>query len=642
MRKFLTPIAILILILSESFSFAAEIRRANLDEAETSFTNAYLYMMNRDYWNAQTDLDQALKYNTYLVDYYLLTALNQNSMGNSPESLRALNSYLEVRTQDPSAPRILRSLEEQANIIDMIINTMPFPVNWRLSRTDVQNYWETGYRRPLSITGMGKIKALGELVCISDTFGSKIYIRPGINGKSPTPIFAGRPRPFREVNVPHPVISIPFGDGSFKVVNSFGEIYTFENLNQHEDPISADHYGDLISKNITDAEMISSNLFAISDPVSRNIVFYRLSDLEPMYIWTPPLIPGELLFEPVAVERYADWLAIADRANSRIYIFNITSHNYFAINKIKFPRDLLWSPLGELFVLTEEGTIKIFMVDFGTRNAAENKMNNPWENFNNIWALFHSPEGEMLCLDTGASGILKAIMTPPREGDDAFLGIYRPSVMTQDKRESFIINATLSSPFKSYMHRTGLISQTAWNDRTMRASAIWQEKKDFDGLLIYRLNSLPRGQLLSSKLRPAVIREGDNIKNILASYWLLHRETLTNIIIDASVRFTSEELKTLLQFCLLNGLELDIWANVVPSLALTRASGYTGGKIIYGLNGLPELSAPGTNLQIYIPLPEELSSSGYPGRSMLAVYLDSGLIQSKSWMPLWPDMFETK
>ena len=46
-----------------------------------------------------------------------------------------------------------------------------------------------------------------------------------------------------------------------------------------------------------------------------------------------------------------------------------------------------------------------------------------------------------------------------------------------------------------------------------------------------------------------------------------------------------------------------------------------------------------THLQIQIPLPIELSSSGYPGRSMLAVYLDAGMIQSRTWMPLWPDMF---
>ena len=252
-----------------------------------------------------------------------------------------------------------------------------------------------------------------------------------------------------------------------------------------------------------------------------------------------------------------------------------------------------------------------------------------------------SPEGDITCLDIGASMIYKAHMIPSREDVPGFLSIYNPVTASNvENNESFVLDATFMSPYMNYVHNTRIIAQAVWNERTMRANVMWQRPRRLDALLLHA--PVPRGQLFPMNVRTSQIRRSEEIRSVLPSYWMLHKDTLTNIIIDASVRFTSEELKTLLQFCLLNGLELDIWANVVPSLALTRASGYTGGKIIYGLNGLPELSAPGTNLQIYIPLPEELSSSGYPGRSMLAVYLDSGLIQSKSWMPLWPDMFETK
>ena len=95
----------------------------------------------------------------------------------------------------------------------------------------------------------------------------------------------------------------------------------------------------------------------------------------------------------------------------------------------------------------------------------------------------------------------------------------------------------------------------------------------------------------------------------------------------------------LLKFCVLNGLELDIYARDVPSLGLVRASAFTGGKTVYSLGDSLELPVQRTHMRIQIPLPEELSSSGYPGRSMLAVYLDAGLIQSRSWIPLYPDMF---
>ncbi|MBQ4430467.1 MAG: hypothetical protein II877_03105, partial [Synergistaceae bacterium] len=85
-------------------------------------------------------------------------------------------------------------------------------------------------------------------------------------------------------------------------------------------------------------------------------------------------------------------------------------------------------------------------------------------------------------------------------------------------------------------------------------------------------------------------------------------------------------------------LELDINAREIPTPALMRASSFTGGKTLYMLGGTLELPVQQTHLQIQIPLPTELSSSGYPGRSMLAVYLDAGLIQSRSWIPLYPDM----
>jgi hypothetical protein len=136
------------------------------------------------------------------------------------------------------------------------------------------------------------------------------------------------------------------------------------------------------------------------------------------------------------------------------------------------------------------------------------------------------------------------------------------------------------------------------------------------------------------------VRTGADIRTVLPQYWLLHKDSLTNIIVDASLSMSMDDMLMLLKFCVLNGLELDIYARDVPSLGLTRASRFTGGKTVYALGNTLELPVHMSHMQIQIPLPLELSSSGYPGRSMLAVYLDAGLIQSRAWIPLWPDMFE--
>ncbi len=151
---------------------------------------------------------------------------------------------------------------------------------------------------------------------------------------------------------------------------------------------------------------------------------------------------------------------------------------------------------------------------------------------------------------------------------------------------------------------------------------------------------MPRGYVFPLNVRPAQVRSGSDIRNVLPQYWLLHKDTLTNIVIDASISMSLEDTLMLLKFCMMNGLELDIYARDVPSLGLTRASYFTGGKTFYALGNTLDLPVHSTHMQIQIPLPMELSSSGYPGRSMLAVYLDAGLIQSRTWIPLWPDMFE--
>ncbi len=630
MRKIFTALIFSLLV---SVSYAAEVPRANLDEAERFFNNAYIHFMRRDYRDAQVYLDQAIRENTYMVDYYLLSALNLNRMGYTDESMTALNGYLEVRPLDVSAPRIRRNFDEQDRVLRSVLGTAPIPVSWRYSESNVQSEWRTGYTRPFSIRGLGKVRSLGNTICIPDQFGDKLYIRQQYRS------FMGIPGSLRVVNVPSPVISIPMGDGTFRIFNADGDVYTLNSASLNEENVSADYAYTLPSVVVTDAEMIAANLFAVSDPAERNIAFYSTArgDVRVRY-WRPPLRDGDFLFEPVAVESYADWLAVADRMNDRIYLVNVISHEYFVINGIIKPRDLAWSGTGELYVITDEGNIFDFIIDFGTRTYA-NRYAGAWrEGVKNAWSFFKSPEGDISWLDMSASRIYKSIMMPDRDDVPGFLSIYNPSIAADTaNRESFIIDAVLMSPFMHYANNARIIAQSVWNDRNMRCNVLWQRPRAFDAVLFH--TPVPRGTVFPLNVRPSQINSGRDVSSVLSSVWLLHRETLTNVIVDSSINFAEEDILMLLKFCMLNGLELDIYARDVPSLGLVRASSFTGGKTLYSLGDTLDLPVQRTHLQLQIPLPEELSSSGYPGRSMLAVYLDAGLIQSRSWIPLYPDMF---
>ena len=636
MRKIFITITILINLVSSSYG--AEIPRANLDEAERYFNNAYVHFMRRDYREAQMYLDHAIQENTYMVDYYLLSALNLNRTGDTEGSMSSIRSYLEVRPMDNSAPRIQRYFEEQDQVLRAVLGTAPVPVNWRYAETTVQTEWNTGYTRPFSIKGLGKVRTLGEIVSIPDTFGDKLYLRHGSrNLMAGTFSWAGGA--LREIEVPSPVIAIPLGDGTFRIFNADGELYALNDIDEVSKD-EAEFIATLPSLVVSDAEFISENFFAVADPADRNVALYSTNSSGlVLRTWAPPLGAGDLLFEPIAIESYADWLAVADRANDRIYLLNVMNMEYFDIRGISKPRDLLWSPFGELFVLTEDGDIYNFIIDFGTRSYANRHTGALYSGLQNIWSLFHSPDGDINWIDMGASRVFKTFMIPSREDVPGFLSMYNPVMaMNNENNESFIVEATIMTPFMNYSYNTRIIAQAVWNERNMRCNVIWQRPRKFDALLIH--SPMPRGQAFPLNVRPAQINSGLDIHTVINSFWLLHKDSLTNIILDASVSMTTEDLLMLLKFCVLNGLELDIYARDVPSLGLTRASAFTGGKTIYSLANTIDLPVRTTHMQIQIPLPEELSSSGYPGRSMLAMFLDAGMIQSRAWIPLYPDMFE--
>ena len=632
MRKFLLTLTLTFGIALPSHS--AEIPRANLDESERYFNNAYVHFMRREYRDAQVYLDQSIQQNTYLVDYYMMSALNLSRMGETDTALSSLRSYLEVRPMDSSAPRMERVFDEQDRVLRSVLGTAPIPVSWRYGESTVQSEWNTGYTRPFSIKGLGKLRALGNVVSIPDQFGDKLYVRSLTRGLVSEAFSGGWT--MTEIDVPSPVIAIPMGDGSLTVFNADGEVYAVPNL---EAPASSDYVMTLPSLVVSDAELITANLFAVADPAERNIAFYYNGNNGLMVRkWAPPLGIGDLLFEPVAVESYADWLAVADRANDRVYIVNIISHEYFDIKGVPQPRDLSWSPTGELFVLNDKGEVYDFIIDFGTRTYANRNRGPLYEKMENIWSFYHSPEGDVNWMEIGASRIYKAVMMPSREDVPGFLSVYNPVTATNvENNESFIIDATFMSPYRHYVKNTRIIAQTVWNDRNMRANVMWQRPMRLDALFLHA--PMPRGQAFPLNVRPTQVRRGEDIRTVLPAFWLLHKDTLTNIVVDSSIPMTLEDTLLLLKFCVMNGLELDIYAREVPSLGLTRASAFTGGKTVYSLGNTLELLVSRTHMQLQIPLPVELSSSGYPGRSMLAVYLDAGLIQSRAWIPLWPDMF---
>jgi hypothetical protein len=600
---------------------AADFPLAQLDEAERHYTEAYTRFLDRDYWGTLDFLERALRANTYLVDYYLLRGLAMNRIGDYGEGREALAYYMEVRPMDSTAPRIFSRAIAQQRDMRLIAGAFPLAARWRFSRIDPQTEFNQGFFRPYSVKGLGKADAGGSVFCLSDTLGDAVYVCPA-EGEVKT------------LRLESPAVTLPMGDGSFYVLTTSGDVHSFTAF--AEEPLSADFRGSIGSV-VADGTLLSANEFAVADPVAREIVFYSFQTLTRTGSWSPPENAGPMLFEPVAVAAYGPWLAVADRGNDRVLFLDTRRRDFFSA-PVSRPRDVLWTSLGELFAVGEDGLLTRTVADFQSRSAEVPDIME--RDVQDGWTLFNSPEGDVYCLDVGASKLWRGQPLPDVNTSSAFLSVFRPRIDLAENRESFVLDATLTSPFTSYAKDASLVVYSVWNDRTIPSYASWRNEEEASPAVpLFFHRPAPPG-FVSPALENRVVENGTDIQIALPSIWSARKDVLTNLLIDSSILFSQDELDALALFCLNNGVEMDIWARTVPTVEMLRAGAFTGGRVVWSAANPPNLKAPRNKVQIRIPLPQELSSSGYPSRSMLTVYLDFGLIQTRDWIPLWPDLIE--
>ncbi|MDR1732572.1 MAG: hypothetical protein LBR61_10825 [Synergistaceae bacterium] len=626
MSFFVRLLILVLLICGGGRAFSAEVPRIRLDESERQFMRAYACFLNRDYWSALDYLDRALKVNTYMVDYYLLRGLIMDRIGELSEGRKSLSYYLEVRPRDAAMPRILSHVIGLERDSRALIGMTPLPVRWRVVPLDLQNEMKLGSFRPFSVAGLGKADSFGDSLFLSDTLGDRVYFVKISDGDERERI--------RRISVQSPVAVLPMGDGSFRIVSDRGDVHSF--TDSSSGPLSPDVVGN-VDRTVTDATLLSGRLFAAADPVRREVGFYSPVTLEDSGSWAPP--EQVMLFEPVALSAYGSWLAVADRGNERIFFVNVAERGDFFSLDIPRPRDVVWSPLGELFVVSENESLYRVLVNFRDRQAEVS--DGVEKGIAGGWTLFGSPGGDVYCLDITGSRLWKALPAPGVDAAPGFLSVFRPMVLHEKDRESFVLEATLMSPFASALEDAVPVVHAVWNNRLISSSAIWKKsgKGEEKGEIFVFHRPGAVGEI-NPALGNMVVENGTDIRIALPSVWAAGKETLTNIVIDSTIDFSQEELDAAVFFCLNNGIQLDLWARALPEVEMVRAAALSGGRVLFSLAGAPDLNPPRSKMQVFIPLPADLASSGYPGRSMLTVYLDIGLMQTRDWIPLWADLLD--
>jgi hypothetical protein len=338
----------------------------------------------------------------------------------------------------------------------------------------------------------------------------------------------------------------------------------------------------------------------------------------------------------VGLAAYGQWLAVADRGGNNIFFLNLNNRRDFFYSELARPRDVAWSGLGELFVINEDGELFRMAVDFRDERVESTDIME--SGLTDGWALFRSADGDIYCIDISGSRLWKAVPLPDISFSLGAVSLSSPVVVWEEGMESILLDATLMSPFKTFLRASPIVANVVWNNRSIRAFAEWSSGSGSPDIVLFNRPAAPGS--VSQSITNVTVENGEDIREAMQHVWSLQGRYLTHIIIDSTVDMTPEDLSVIALFCLNNGVELNVWARSVPSVELVRAAGLTGGNVIFSLANQPDLSLPDADVRLRIPLPHDLSSSGFPSRSMLSLFLNVGLMHTRNWIPLWPDMFD--
>lgn len=599
----------IVLLFQASVMEAAVLPPANREEAEKYFGSAYGKYCERDYFGALGDLDRALKLNTFLVDYYLMQGLVLHRIGRTDDALKSLRYFLEVRPMDVAVPRVLARFEEEGRFLGDVLSGRPVFSRAASALRDLKASLGLPVLQNLGIKGLGKAESSpsGRLA-VADVLGDRLWVRN--RGE----------RAFSGIEMEAPVTALFQGETGGIVLLENGTVLSLGDNGKELTELGK------LPFSPSDGTMASESAFIAVSASQRRSAIFSLPDLALVSELTIP--ETEHPFEPVAAAAYGEWLAVADRNNGAVSLVSLREKRTVFSFEADLPRDLAWSALGDLFVVHENGAVTKTTISFDSMEAIRSET--VIREAPGAWSLF-SIEDRVYCLDVAGFSLWEVYLFP-EDSSPAFLSLDTPSVRREEDRESFLFGASVSGPYRTYMSKNRPVVTSVWNERMLTADFRFLERKSPEGAVFF----LPPGRRIGGQSHEAAT--GKEVLLILSEWWTENRKKLNDIVVAASIPFSQGELRQLAGFCLQNGIRLFAFCDTFSPLPLLRASGLTGGGALYSLGGdLPGYSSSHRG-EVRIPLPSDETSSGFPSRSVLSVYMDVGSASSRDWMPLWPDL----
>lgn len=623
-----TAILLFLLLFFTPKLYAAQAAPPIVDReaAEESFLKAYEFFLENRLWNTLDNLDQAIKHNTYFVDTYYLRSLALRRLGRYPDAIKAMSDYMEVRRTDHRGRIILGSMEEEWEIIRRTLYPLEIATELFFRNDSINSFLNVPAYNPLSfkgMQGMGKLGASGHYLFVNDTLGNRLWVF----GRLEKPLIM-------QLQADAPVAVLPLSPYEALLLLRDGEIkrLTIDSTAGH---VAMAHEG-RISANVSDAALIDSTFMSVADRTGGAVRFYGLPSMGETAEWRPDDSgTTEKMFEPVALASYGPYLAVADRGNGRIFVLDIYTLSVLDSFAVEAPRDVEWGNQGELYILSENGSL-YSRFPIGPKAKGLKSVSNGMAN---AWSMVWTNRGPVIA-DVSGRSWWSSKMNPGHLDTIGIVSLHHPWIEGKEGEETLFLRGAASSIFHDFIQHNMPDLQAVWRNE-VRPSRIMEVASGNTGhSLFYSPSSIG---IAGAK---GDVRRASSFSDVLSDIAKVSRsgeEMPKVIVLDTRISATEEELAQLLSFLLQQGIRLDLWAIGRPASALqTHISRITLGYTYYArtLETVPFNES--IEWILSVPLPPDVATFGYPSEATLSIFATIDVIRFTDWIPIWPTMIKRK
>ncbi|EHM10072.1 hypothetical protein TheveDRAFT_0936 [Thermanaerovibrio velox DSM 12556] len=605
MRVFKILLCVSLLMLFSKYpSMGQEMPKADRRAAEALFVMAYRDLLSGRYWSALSNIQGALKKDTYMVDAYFLRSIIQRRMGDLKEAERSMRYYLEVRRTDYRGRALLKGMWQEEEALRNSLN--PSASSVQVGLLDARGQGLFGRLDPLFLRGMGgagKVSSMGDKVFFVDSLGDRVHVYA--NGRN-----------VASLRFKSPSVVVPLDYLHWVVFCSNGESFRVEE-GQYSKEISVRPFLKY-SGRISDAAVIQDGVFLIGDQMNGRLAIVSI-DGRILSTWHPPLKENKLP-EIVAVDVMGKRFAVADRGRGLVYVLDWEYGSSFKeVASIRVPsvRDVIWNHEGGLFIVAEGGTLfKTGPVTYSsvTLEAMQRGLRDPWS-----ICLY---ESGLILIDQGGRLPMWGVLRPgvPMIG---LLGVRSMKIEEIDLYQLTMV-AKLPPFLSSYLGRISPVSRGVWQNKLAMISVSSEGYFDDTPESLVLTSSTGGAKSVWEKIK-LFAEKGSGLPEVL--------------VVSSGVKLDDTALERLLAFCLINGIRLDLISDgASPSVKLDMARRLTGGYLYNG-GALSIVPIKGVQWTFRMPLSKVDVPLGNVSDALVSIFVDAEAYSFRDWLPFWPGVF---